>query len=61
MLVLSRKTRESIRIGDDIIIIVKKIVGNKVVLGVEAPPKERILRNELYEKGADPTLEENKN
>lgn len=47
MLVLSRKAQEEIMIGDDIKILVRKISGNRVILGIEAPKGYRILRSEL--------------
>ncbi|HEB75807.1 MAG TPA: carbon storage regulator [Nitrospirae bacterium] len=50
MLVLTRKSGESIRIGDDIIIRVVEIKGNQVRLGIEASKQLRIYREELYEK-----------
>ncbi len=50
MLVLTRKSDESIRIGDDIIIRVVEVKGNQVRLGIEAPKRFRIYREELYQK-----------
>jgi len=50
MLVLTRKSGESIRIGDDIIIRVVEVKGNQVRLGIEAPRQFRIYREELYQK-----------
>ncbi len=47
MLVLSRKAAEQILIGDDITITVRRISGNRVVLGIKAPDDVRILRQEL--------------
>ena len=47
MLVLTRKEGESIRIGDDIEIVVRRLSGNRVALAVEAPRDVRILRGEL--------------
>jgi carbon storage regulator len=47
MLVLSRKECERIRLGDDIIITVVKVAGDKVRLGIEAPPNILVLRDEL--------------
>ena len=47
MLVLSRKEKQVIRIGDDIEIIVTQIKGNTVRLGISAPQKVTILRGEL--------------
>lgn len=50
MLVLTRKSNESIKLGDDITITVVEIKGNAVRLGIQAPIKLRIYRDELYEK-----------
>lgn len=47
MLVLSRKIREEIQIGERIKIKVLSINKNKVLIGVEAPENEKILRTEL--------------
>jgi carbon storage regulator len=47
MLVLSRKVGETIRIGDDVIIRLTRVVGGRVSMGIEAPPQVRILRGEL--------------
>ena len=50
MLVLSRKLGEKIRIGDDIEIVVVRIGGGQVSIGVAAPKKIRVDRNEVREK-----------
>ena len=50
MLVLTRKSDESLKIGDEITITVIEIKGNSVRLGISAPSNLRIYRNELYEK-----------
>jgi len=47
MLVLSRKVGQELVIGDSVRIIVNKISGNRVTLGVEAPHDVRVLRGEL--------------
>ncbi|HEY1600327.1 MAG TPA: carbon storage regulator [Pirellulales bacterium] len=47
MLVLSRKAGERIRIGDNITIVVNRVVGSRVSVGIEAPPNVRIVRGEL--------------
>jgi len=53
MLVLSRRERENIRLGNDIVVTVVKIAGDKVRLGVEAPPSVLVLRGELDRRVAD--------
>jgi carbon storage regulator len=50
MLVLTRKSGESIRISDDIIVKVFEIGKNKVRIGIEAPSTVSVLRNEVYEE-----------
>ena len=49
MLVLSRQRDESIKIGDDIEITVVDIRGEKVRLGITAPPHIPVHRKEVYE------------
>lgn len=49
MLVLSRKRYERIVIGDDIVISVVEIRGDKVRLGVEAPKSVSVHRKEVYD------------
>ena len=51
MLILGRKTDESIIIGDDIIVTILAIEGERVKIGIQAPPHVRILRLELSETG----------
>lgn len=47
MLVLTRKVNEQIRIGNDIVITVVRLAGDKVRLGIEAPKEVPVLRAEL--------------
>jgi len=47
MLVLSRKIGERLVIGDNITVVVSKVAGNRVTLGIEAPNDVRIIRGEL--------------
>lgn len=47
MLVLTRKSDEQIRIGDDIVITVLRTKGKAVRLGIEAPGHMRVLRGEI--------------
>jgi len=47
--VLTRKTGEGIVIGNDIIIKVFEIEGDRVKIGIEAPKATKVLRLELYE------------
>ena len=47
MLVLSRKESERIRLGEFIVVTVVRVSGDKVRLGIEAPPNVLVLRDEL--------------
>lgn len=47
MLVLSRKEGERIVIGDQITLVVSKVSGNRVTIGIEAPKDVKITRGEL--------------
>jgi carbon storage regulator len=47
MLVLTRKPGESLVIGHEITVTVLKVEGDRVRLGIQAPPTVRILRHEL--------------
>ncbi len=47
MLALSRRIGEKVRIGPDIEIEVLNVPGNRVKLGITAPPHLRIVRSEL--------------
>lgn len=49
MLVLSRHRDESIIIGDNIVVTVVEIRGDKVRLGIEAPTAVPVHRQEVYE------------
>ena len=48
MLVLTRKSNQSIVIGDDIEISVLAVVGEKVRIGIEAPRSIPVFRKEVY-------------
>lgn len=50
MLILSRRIKESLRIGDDILLTVLEVQGDVVHLGIEAPRGVTILREELYQQ-----------
>ncbi|GAA4441729.1 carbon storage regulator [Bremerella cremea] len=45
MLVLSRKSTEEILIGDEIIVTVLEVRGNRVKIGIMAPPEVTISRS----------------
>jgi carbon storage regulator len=50
MLILTRKLGEKINIGDDITVTLLEIKGAQVKLGIDAPKRVGIHRNEIYEK-----------
>ena len=54
MLVLSRKQKEQIKIGDGITITVLEVRGNVVKIGIQAPHEVRVLRGELNTWDAQP-------
>ena len=47
MLVLSRKIGEEIVVGDDVKLVINRISGNRVTIGISAPSEVRIIRGEL--------------
>ena len=49
MLILSRKIDEKIRIGDDIVITLIDVHGDQVKIGVEAPKKVKVFRQEVFD------------
>jgi carbon storage regulator len=53
MLVLSRKTKESIMIGDDIEVTVLSTTGSQVRIGIAAPSDVAVHREELYKRIKD--------
>lgn len=46
MLVLTRKVNQRIRVGDDVVITVVRIDGDTVRIGIDAPRKMPILRDD---------------
>ena len=48
MLVLTRKSNQSIMIGDDIEVSVLSIMGEKVRIGIQAPLDIPVFRKEVY-------------
>jgi carbon storage regulator len=48
MLVLTRKTNQSIMIGDDVEISVLSVSGDKVRIGIVAPREVGVFRKEVY-------------
>jgi carbon storage regulator len=48
MLVLTRKSNQSIMIGDEIEVSVLSVMGEKVRIGIQAPQKIPVFRKEIY-------------
>ncbi|HUB36206.1 MAG TPA: carbon storage regulator CsrA [Solirubrobacteraceae bacterium] len=48
MLVLTRKSNQSIMIGDDIEVSVLSVMGDKVRIGIRAPQDIPVFRTEIY-------------
>lgn len=67
MLVLTRKTNQSIMIGDDIEVSILSVAGDKVRIGIDAPRDIAVFRKEVYiaidkgsataDEGADTTVD----
>ncbi len=47
MLVLSRRVGEKLRLGDEIVLTINRIHGNRVRIAIEAPRDVSVLRDEL--------------
>ena len=50
MLILTRKTGESVVVGDQIRVVVVEVKGRQVRLGVEAPEDMKIYRGEIFDR-----------
>src|SRR6478609_10890149 len=53
MLVLSRKVGERIHVGENIVLEIRRIAGNRVTLALDAPRDVRILRGELEQSARE--------
>ena len=53
LLILTRKTGESLLVGDDVEITVLSVRGSQVKLGVNAPKDIAVHRQEIYQKIKD--------
>jgi len=49
MLILSRKVNEKVVIGDDISISIIEIRGDQVRVGIDAPKKIKVFRQEVFD------------
>jgi carbon storage regulator len=57
MLILSRKPGEKLMIGENIVVTVTRIKGNRVALGINAPQDVHVVRSELKPFGGAPVEE----
>jgi carbon storage regulator len=57
MLILSRRESERVHLGDDIVLTIVRVNGDKVRIGVEAPSHIKILRTELELKSNESALD----
>lgn len=56
MLVLTRKPKEQIRIGDNVTITIVRVAGDHVRVGIDAPKEVRVMRTELLDDDLPPTV-----
>jgi len=60
MLVVTRKSGEGIKIGDDVEITIVKIDDNSVKVSINAPKEVKILRSELYKEVGEENINASK-
>ena len=48
LLVLTRKSNQSIMIGDDVEVSILSVMGDKVRIGIQAPQEVPVFRTEIY-------------
>jgi len=53
MLVLTRKTNQQIRIGENVVITILHVKGQSVRVGIEAPRQVRVVRSEIADLGLE--------
>lgn len=50
MLVLTRRVRETLMIGDDVAVTILAVKGTRVRVGIDAPKAKSVHRREIYER-----------
>ncbi|WP_346937732.1 carbon storage regulator CsrA [uncultured Clostridium sp.] len=60
MLVVTRKSGEGIKIGDDVEITIVKVDDNSVKVSINAPKEVKILRSELYKEVGEENINASK-
>lgn len=60
MLVLTRKSGESIIIGKDIVFTVLEAKGDKIKIGIEAPSNIKVYRKEIFDAIMEANIEASK-
>lgn len=50
MLILTRRTSESLMIGDDVRVSILSVRGDQVQIGIDAPREIAVHREEIYER-----------
>jgi carbon storage regulator len=50
MLILTRRVRETLMIGDDVAVTILAVKGTRVRVGIEAPRAKPVHRWEIYER-----------
>jgi carbon storage regulator len=50
MLILTRRVRETLMIGDDVAVTILGVTGTRVRVGIEAPRSKTVHRWEIYQR-----------